>query len=484
MVAYLWPILLVVCADGPPNARPSETELKQARQLIMGVWELDSIVDNGEKLGAGLIKKKVATEGRITVGERMIQFQNPVTREQQITAYRLDPTTDPRQIDVINNYDRLLRGIYRFEGDQLVVCLQHQEDGPRPVSFDAPNRSNHVLLRMNLVDPTPPSDPAAVSTPVPALSPSAFSGVDAGTIETPVGPSIITTPAAHVRTAKLRQDVIAPPVEPLRKATESEIKQAHELLYGPWTILSVERDGETLGDDLIRNKVAKDSRVVFGNRTITMSSPRTGQRNVSSFRVDPSKLPREIDVVTEFDNVKRGIYKYEGDELWVCLNEAPDSERPTAFEAPSGSQNMLIRLRPVDPTPAPAPVVVAKPRVVVEPSPEELAREKEARIRQGLVGSWSITDTKGTLVTVLEPDGVFVATRTWARASKRLFYGQTTTSRGRWTYAKGWVRVDIYSSNDPFMAGRSYYQHVDSIGDATLVGETALGQLVSWRKLR
>src|SRR6185312_12051201 len=109
MVAYIWPIFLVVCADGPPNARPSETELKQAQQLIMGVWELDSIVDNGEKLGAGLIKKKVASSGKITVGERMIQFQNPVSGEQRITAYRLDPTTDPRQIDVINDYDRLLR---------------------------------------------------------------------------------------------------------------------------------------------------------------------------------------------------------------------------------------------------------------------------------------------------------------------------------------------------------------------------------------
>ena len=140
---------------------------------------------------------------------------------------------------------------------------------------------------MNLVDPTPPADPAAVSTPVPALSPSAFSGVDAGAIETPVGPSVITTPAAHVRTAKLRQDVIAP-VEPPRKATESEIKQAHELLYGPWTILSVERDGETLGDDLIRNKVAKDSRVVFGNRTITIP-PQNGAAERLELRVT-SKL--------------------------------------------------------------------------------------------------------------------------------------------------------------------------------------------------
>lgn len=482
MVAYIWPILLLLIgADGPANARPSETELKEARQLLMGVWELDSIVDNGEKLGAGLIRRKVASSGKVTIGERMIQFQNPVTGEDRVTAYRLDPTTNPRQIDVINEYDRLLRGIYRFEGDQLVVCLQHQDGGPRPVRFEALDHSNLVVLRLNLVDSkAPATEPATMPKPPASLTPSTFGAGDTSPAATPVGPPVVLAPPVHIRTAKLRQDVVEP-ADDLTKPTESEIKRAHELLYGTWRIVSVERDGETLGDDLIRTKVARDSRVVFGNRTISMASPRTGDRNVSTFRLNPGTTPRQIDVTTEFDNVKHGIYKYDADELWICLNEAADSERPEAFEAPTGSKNMLIRLRPVEPAPAP---VAVEPKPVPQPSPADIAREHEETIRKSLVGSWSITDHKGTLVTVLEPDGSFVATRTWARPSQRLFHGQTTTSRGRWTYAKSWVRVDLFSSNDPLQVGRSYYQHVDTIGSSTLVGETMLGQLVSWRKLR
>jgi hypothetical protein len=227
--------------------------------------------------------------------------------------------------------------------------------------------------------------------------------------------------------------------------------------------------------------------VVFGNRTISMASPRSGDRNVSTFRLNPNTNPRHIDVTTEFDNIKRGIYKYDADELWICLNESPDSERPTAFEAPAGSKNMLLRLRPVEHTPPPVvaePKPVSVPVPVPQPSPADLERQREDTIRKSLVGSWTVTDHKGTLVTVMEPDGAFVATRTWAKPSQRLFHGQTTTSRGRWTYAKGWVRVDIFSSNDPMQVGRSYYQHVDTIGSSTLVGETMLGQLVSWRKLR
>lgn len=481
MVAYLWPILLLIGADEPANTRPTETELKEARELLTGTWELDSIVDNGEKLGGGLIRKKIASTGKVTIGDRMIQFKSPVTGEERVTAYRIDPTTDPRQIDVINEYDRILRGIYRFEGDQLVVCLQHKEDGARPAKFEAPEHSNLVLLRLNLVNSqTPAGEPATMPKPPTALTPSTFGAPDVSPTTTPVGPTVVPAAPVHVRTAKLRQDV-GDAADVPAKPTDAEIKRAHELLYGTWNILSVERDGETLGEELIRTKVTRDSRVVFGSRTISMASPRTGDRTVSTFRLNPATNPRQIDITTEFDNVKRGIYKFEADELWICVNEAPDSERPEVFDAPVGSKNMLIRLKPVEP--APAPVVQLKP-ALAPPSPEELTREREESIRKSLVGSWTVTDHKGTLVTVLEPDGVFVATRTWARPSQRLFHGQTTTSRGRWTYSKGWVRADIFSSNDPMQVGRSYYQHVDSIGATTMVGESTLGQLTSWRKLR
>ena len=40
-----------------------------------------------------------------------------------------------------------------------------------------------------------------------------------------------------------------------------------------------------------------------------------------------------------------------------------------------------------------------------KPSPEELARRREQQIRDLLVGSWSLNDQKGNLVTVLRPDG-------------------------------------------------------------------------------
>ena len=34
-------------------------------------------------------------------------------------AFRIDPSQNPSRINVISRDDRILRGIYRFEGDQL-----------------------------------------------------------------------------------------------------------------------------------------------------------------------------------------------------------------------------------------------------------------------------------------------------------------------------------------------------------------------------
>ena len=34
-------------------------------------------------------------------------------------------------------FDSILKGIYRFEGDRLTVCLARHEDGARPAEFEA-----------------------------------------------------------------------------------------------------------------------------------------------------------------------------------------------------------------------------------------------------------------------------------------------------------------------------------------------------------
>jgi hypothetical protein len=216
-------------------------------------------------------------------------------------------------------------------------------------------------------------------------------------------------------------------------------------------------------------------------------SPETGEKRFTGFRLNPATTPRQIDLTTQFDEVQKGIYRFEGDQLVLCVNQAADGDRPSDFAAPAGSKNKLVTLRMVARSPKPEPVpTVAQP---AEPAPRvkteaEKAREREELVRQMLVGSWTWTDDKGSITTVLRPDGTFVSTRQWSKAMKRLFEGQTSSSSGRWTYSSGLLRANILSSDQRKLAGQTVFGKIQSIGDTTMVAQDASGQLRRYQKLR
>jgi hypothetical protein len=116
------------------------------------------------------------------------------------------------------------------------------------------------------------------------------------------------------------------------------------------------------------------------------------------------------------------------------------------------------------------------------PTPAELSAEREATIRDMIVGSWNYVDRKGSVTIVFRPDGSFVATRTWARGMKKLFDG-TTTSEGRWAYAHGALTGNINRSQDRKMLGHAVSARVQSIGDASMVFTDGFGELQKARKL-
>jgi uncharacterized protein (TIGR03067 family) len=442
MLRLLLPILLSALAPGDDGWKPTDAALQRAHEMLAGSWQFVSIDDKGEKLGPRLVETRFARDGILTIADRRMTIVNPVTGEQRTATYRIDPSKTPRRIDLFTRDDRILRGIYKFENDNLIICLQPVDGSDLPQDFSSPLGSDLILVRLKAL-----SAPSA-ATPRPASN------------------------SSNARPTPTVRD---------RGPGEGELRRAHELLSGEWDILAMTDDGEVLAPDLVRAKFAQNGKVHVGTRAVAIVSPQSGERRLSAIRIDPSKVPSEVDLTTQFDEVLKGIYQFSGDELVLCLAKHDEDDRPTSFSAASGSGDLLFRLKMAQEKRASEP---AKPVARTAPKPADSAKDKDEAIKQKIAGAWLLNDPQGSLTLVFRTDGSFVATRTWRSGLKRLFEGDTTTSEGRWNYNRGLLDAFVTSTMDPKLLSRTYNYWVQSIGDSTLVVKSVFGELRTARRLR
>ncbi|MCI0457854.1 MAG: TIGR03067 domain-containing protein [Gemmataceae bacterium] len=119
------------------------------------------------------------------------------------------------------------------------------------------------------------------------------------------------------------------------EATKKEMK----LLEGTWTVESAVRDGE---DHLKR---IKDDRVVIEGDRFTIKHKQQQREEKTTFKVDPSKTPRTMDLTSADGNKSiLAIYELKGDTLKICFGR-DGKERPTEFTSEAGSRRMLIVLK-------------------------------------------------------------------------------------------------------------------------------------------
>ncbi len=511
MIASLMVLVVGFLPQFGDAPQASDDDVKAAKRYLKGKWSLVKLVDGGETLGPALIKRKLAQDSLFTIDNLTVHHTDPETLEEKVLAYRVNPAADPKQIDLINANSATFRGIYRFDGDMLTVCVNHENNGLRPTSFESKSGTKDQLFSLSLTDSNPGPDqmpPVRVATaataepvrPVVAPTPNPastirpqddlFAAAPKAEIhrvtevkQTAATPSEVAAMKIEGPTGEVKvlSEIAIPTHDTERKATPSELQTSHDLLTGIWDIVTVTENGERYGTQLIQRKLAQDGKVIIGSRVVQMISPDSGAKRISGYRINPASEPKQIDFTTEFDNVKKGIYKFDGEDLMICLNNDPAGSRPTDFEAPAGSNRRSIRLHMADPEP-PTHAEVAPPPAA--PSAEELARQKQDTIRNMLVGSWITSDSKGSVTTVLRSDGTFTTTREWSKAVKRLFEGDTSSSSGRWSYENGLLRATILSTSDRKMAGQTFYGRIQSIGATTMVAEDGSGSLKNYKKLR
>ena len=203
MLRLLLPILLSTLAAGDDGWKPTNAELQRAHEMLAGSWQFVSIDDKGEKLGPKLVETRFARDGILKIADRRMTIVNPVTGEQRTATYRIDPSKTPRRIDLFTRDDRILRGIYKFENDNLIICLQPGEGKDMPQGFASPDGSDLI------------ADPSK------------------GLVRIVGG---LAQSRRRISTTLRQRRAVRD-----RGPSDGELRRAHELLSGEWDILGDDR---------------------------------------------------------------------------------------------------------------------------------------------------------------------------------------------------------------------------------------------------
>lgn len=102
-------------------------------------------------------------------------------------------------------------------------------------------------------------------------------------------------------------------------ATAGDAAKERDALKGTWTLVELTEGG--------KKEDVKGMEVTISGNAITMTAK--GEKVSGTFKVDPSKKPKTIDVMMakgEEKKTMKGIYELAGDTLRVCHFRGPKGE--------------------------------------------------------------------------------------------------------------------------------------------------------------
>lgn len=150
--------------DAGPGAAPTPAAQAAAaiaaeRAKLQGTWRRDGPLpkDAPGMQGLAVLEERYIFRGSqwgITVGKG--QFQ-PVMQ-----PFAIDPSQEPKAIDLTTPEGKVIHGIYRLEGDTLTLCLDYDFQGtgrPRPTAFRAQPEVPGIVLYELKRESTGPAGP-------------------------------------------------------------------------------------------------------------------------------------------------------------------------------------------------------------------------------------------------------------------------------------------------------------------------------------
>jgi uncharacterized protein (TIGR03067 family) len=213
-------------------------------------------------------------------------------------SYKVDETKKPKTLDVTMEGGEKIIGIYELLGDKVKFCMTLDEKGTqRPKEFASTAGSGYKLVVLKRA-----KDEKKSETPAPRR-------------------------AGRIAVSYVENQVA--------KADKDQ-----EAFQGTWKIVAFTEGGNKKSDEeiaMIKVNIKSDS--------ISLDFEGQGEVKHGTFKLDSSKKPKQIDILTEAGDKVEGIYELSGDTIKICATEG--GPRPTAYKSEAGSETVLVELKRV-----------------------------------------------------------------------------------------------------------------------------------------
>jgi uncharacterized protein (TIGR03067 family) len=144
------------------NPSAVDTELERVR----GHWRVVELLENGQEIPDDQMQYWLPGGGNLEIVDYTVLFESPLSGAKTTREFRIDPTSYPKRITIKNKDTETGKGIYKFDGGKLVVCIS-RDTAQVPTEFAAPKDSARALIVMERYEPNNSATPKGAPRPAP-----------------------------------------------------------------------------------------------------------------------------------------------------------------------------------------------------------------------------------------------------------------------------------------------------------------------------
>jgi uncharacterized protein (TIGR03067 family) len=144
----------IALADAAPITKPAPMKDKPT---LVGEWVVKGVTFNGTDISGQVCTIRYTFQADGTWVDRQELQGMPVGTNGPETHWGSDPAADPPSIDLMRGRpgpnQMIFRGIYKVDGDTLVICYPARPKSPRPTKFESAEDSMLFLFTLKRVPP-------------------------------------------------------------------------------------------------------------------------------------------------------------------------------------------------------------------------------------------------------------------------------------------------------------------------------------------